>query len=66
MVQLPSGQVDMGSGTSFSIPESMLYLQKVKEKLRNIIQTRFDSETKVKYSIVFNNPHDGITEYGKK
>ncbi len=33
MIELPTGIVDMGAGTNFSIPESMLYLRKVKERM---------------------------------
>ena len=40
MVELPSGIVDMGTGSNFSIPESMLYLRKVKDKLMEI-KTKF-------------------------
>ena len=33
LVELPSGIVDMGAGSNFSIPASMMYLRKVKEKI---------------------------------
>ena len=36
LVELPSGIVDMGSGSNFSIPESMMYLRKVKEKILDL------------------------------
>ena len=41
MVELPSGIVDMGAGSNFSIPESMMYLRKVKEKLLNLKEQYF-------------------------
>ena len=40
LVELPSGIVDMGAGSNFSIPESMMYLRKVKEKGNSIIPIR--------------------------
>ena len=36
LVELPSGIIDMGSGSNFSIPESMMYLRKVKEKILDL------------------------------
>ena len=31
LIELPTGIIDMGAGSNFSIPKSMLYLKKVKE-----------------------------------
>ncbi len=31
-IELPSGVIDIASSSTFSIPESMLYLRKTKEK----------------------------------
>jgi len=36
MIDLPTGIIDMGAGSNFSIPESMLYIRKVKKKLLNL------------------------------
>ena len=33
LIEIPSGVVDMGASSKFSIPESMLYLRKTKEKI---------------------------------
>jgi len=66
MVELPSGVVDMGSGANFSIPESMMYLKKVKEKIMTLKSTDFNKATVVKHAIRFQNPHEGILKYSEK
>ena len=32
LIELPRGVMDMGAGSSYSIPESMLYLRKIRKK----------------------------------
>ena len=49
LVELPSGIVDMGAGSNFSIPESMMYLRKVKEKILTLKATFFSDDQIVKY-----------------
>lgn len=66
LVELPSGIIDMGAGSNFSIPASMMYLRKVKEKIIHLKNTFFDSDHIIKYSIKFENPFEGITNYAKK
>jgi len=66
MVELPSGIVDMGAGSNFSIPESMMYLRKVKEKILSIKERYFSEGCNVKYAIRFQDPYDGIRDYSKK
>ena len=66
MVELPSGIVDMGAGSNFSIPESMMYLRKVKEKILAIKERYFSEGCNVKYAIRFQDPYDGIRDYSKK
>lgn len=66
LVELPTGIVDMGAGSNFSIPESMMYLRKVKEKILDLKATYFHDDQIVKYSIKFQNPFEGITDYVKK
>ena len=66
LVELPSGIVDMGAGSNFSIPASMMYLRKVKEKIIHLTNTFFDSDHIIKYSIKFENPFEGIRNYTKK
>jgi len=66
LVELPSGIVDMGAGSNFSIPESMMYLRKVKEKILDLKATYFHDDQIVRYSIKFKNPFEGITDYVKK
>ncbi|CAM1361080.1 universal stress protein [Tenacibaculum xiamenense] len=66
MVELPSGIVDMGAGSNFSIPESMLYLKKVKDKLVDIKAKYFDEFEDIQHSIRFQNPFEGIRDYSQK
>jgi nucleotide-binding universal stress UspA family protein len=66
LVELPSGIVDMGAGSNFSIPASMMYLRKVKEKIIHLKNTFFDSDQIIKYSIKFENPFEGIRDYAMK
>jgi hypothetical protein len=33
IIELPSGMADMGSRSNFSIPKSMLYLRKIRERI---------------------------------
>lgn len=65
-IELPKGVVDMGASSKFSIPESMLYLRKVKEKVLQFKDAFFDKSTQVEYLIKLNNPFDGILKYAKK
>ncbi len=66
MVELPSGIVDMGAGSNFSIPESMMYLRKVKEKLLDLKSRYFDEDQVARHAIRFQTPYDGIRDYSKK
>jgi nucleotide-binding universal stress UspA family protein len=66
MIELPTGIVDMGSGTNFSIPESMLYLRKVKERILEFKENFFNVNTEVHHSIRFQNPYEGILKYADK
>ena len=66
MVEIPSGVVDMAAGNSSSIPESMLYVRKVKDKLLEMKSKYFEEFEDTKHSIRFQNPFEGISEYSKK
>ena len=66
MIELPSGVVDMGSGSKFSIPESMLYLRKTREKVLEFKKTFFSEDITVEYFIKLNNPFEGIKKYSEK
>lgn len=66
MIELPTGIVDMGAGSNFSIPESMLYLRKVKDRILEFKENFFSNSTKVHHSIRFQNPHEGILKYATK
>ena len=66
LVELPSGIVDMGAGSNFSIPESMMYLRKVKEKILALKAAFFNDDQTVKYSIKFQHPYEGIKDYVEK
>lgn len=66
MVELPSGIIDMGSGNNFSIPESMLYIRKVRDKLLNYKTNFFSKIPNINHAIRFQNPYEGIRDYSKK
>lgn len=66
MVELPTGIIDMGSGSNFSIPESMLYIRKVRDKLIDYKKQFFPKNENVKHAIRFQNPYEGIRDYSKK
>lgn len=66
MIELPTGIIDMGAGSNFSIPESMMYIRKVKDKLVDYKERIFSPKLDVTYSIRFQNPHEGIHEFAKK
>ena len=66
MIELPTGTVDMTSRSSFSIPESMLYLRKIKERIIEFKEKFFDEDTEIHHSIRFQKPHEGIKDYADK
>ena len=66
MVELPSGFTDMASGTNISIPESMLYIRKIKDKLLDFKSCFFSKVENVYHAIRFQNPYEGIRDYSKK
>ena len=66
LIELPSEIVDIYYGSRFSIPESMLYLRKIKEKILNFKNSFFSEDMKVDYFIKLNNPFDGIRKYADK
>jgi len=66
LIELPSEIVDIYYGSRFSIPESMLYLRKIKEKILDFKNNFFTEDIKVDYFIKLNNPFDGIKKYADK
>ena len=66
LVELPANVVDMVSGSSNSIPERMLYLRKIRDRLLEYIRNHFPEDNSVHYSIRVKNPYEGIIEYSKK
>jgi nucleotide-binding universal stress UspA family protein len=66
LIELPSGVADMGYRSRFSIPESMLYLRKTKEKVLEFKKSFFPDDLTVEYFIKLNNPFDGIIKYADK
>ena len=66
IIELPTGVVDMGPASRFSIPESMLYLRKVKERMVEFKDKFFHKSIEVHHSIRFQNPHEGILQYADK
>lgn len=66
LIEVPTGAVDMGSGSNFSIPEVMLYLRKVKERILKFKETVFNDKIEVHHSIWFQKPNEGILKYADK
>ncbi|CAM1359513.1 Nucleotide-binding universal stress protein, UspA family [Tenacibaculum sediminilitoris] len=66
MIELPTGILDMGAGSNFSIPESMLYIRKVRDRLNDYKEQFFPENNNIKHAIRFQSPYDGIREYSKK
>lgn len=66
LIELPTGVVDMGSGSNFSIPESMLYLRKIKERILEFKSSFFHKKTEVHHHIRLQHPHQGILKYADK
>ena len=66
MIELPSGIMDMGAGSNFSIPESMLYLRKVKDRILEFKERFFGNITEVHHAIRFQKPYEGILSYADK
>ncbi|MEE9406632.1 MAG: universal stress protein [Polaribacter sp.] len=66
MIELPKGVIDMGAGSRFSIPESMLYLRKVREKVLQFKDKIFSDDIHVEYFIKLNTPFEGIQKYAEK
>jgi nucleotide-binding universal stress UspA family protein len=65
-IELPSGVMDIGVSSRFSIPESMLYLRKTKDKMIAFQQTFFSEKIAVEYFIKIGNPFEGIKKYVQK
>ena len=66
LIELPSGVIDMISSSHFSIPESMLYLRKTKEKVLEFKESFFSNDITVEYFIKLNNPFEGIKKCANK
>ena len=66
LIELPKGVIDMAASSKFSIPESMLYLRKVREKVLNFKKHIFNENSNVEYIIKLDNPFDGIQKYANK
>lgn len=66
MVEIPSGTIDMGAGSDFGVPQSMHYIQKVKERMLNIREQFFGADNNVKYAIRFEAPYEGIMKFSQR
>lgn len=66
LIELPTGIVDMGAGSNFSIPESMLYLRKVRERILDFKDNFFSKKTTVNHIIKLQHPHEGIIKFADK
>ena len=66
LIELPSGVIDMTAGSRFSIPESILYLRKTKEKIVRFKERIFSKDIEVEHIIKLQAPNEGIIKYGEK
>lgn len=66
LIEVPKGVIDMAASSKFSIPESMLYLRKIREKILDFKTKIFSKSIKVKYFIKLNTPFEGIQKYADK
>ncbi|KGL58997.1 universal stress protein [Polaribacter sp. Hel1_85] len=66
LIELPKGVIDMAASSKFSIPESMLYLRKIREKVLRFKENLFSEDINVEYFIKLNNPYEGIQKYADK
>ncbi|CAI8339260.1 MAG: Stress response protein NhaX [Polaribacter sp. SA4-10] len=66
LIELPSGVIDMTAGSRFSIPESMLYLRKTKEKIARFKERVFSKDIEVQHIIKLQVPYEGILKYADK
>jgi len=66
MIQIPEGHVDMGSGSDFGVPQSMHYIQKVKEKIIAFRAQFFNESITVKYALRFESPYEGILKFSAR
>lgn len=66
IIELPSGMADMGSRSNFSIPESMLYLRKIRERIIDFKERFFLEIQEVHHLIRFQNPYEGILACAEK
>jgi nucleotide-binding universal stress UspA family protein len=66
LIELPRGSIDMRAGSNYSIPEIMLYLRKIREKILQFKEDIFSKDIKVEYFIKVNNPFEGIQKYAEK
>ncbi|WP_343328750.1 universal stress protein [Polaribacter staleyi] len=66
LIEVPKGVIDMAASSKFSIPESMLYLRMIREKILHFKKTFFNKNTHVEYLIKLNSPFEGIQKYADK
>ncbi|NCT10686.1 MAG: universal stress protein [Flavobacteriia bacterium] len=66
VIELPSGMADMGSRSSYTIPESMLYLRKIRDRIFDFKNQFFSKSQDVQHAIRFQNPYEGILACAEK
>lgn len=66
IVEIPTGGADMGSRSNFSIPESMLYLRKIRDRILEFKSQFFSENQEVNYVVRVQNPYEGIIAYAEK
>jgi nucleotide-binding universal stress UspA family protein len=66
LIEFPSGITDRAEIGNYSIPESMLYLRKVRQRMQEFKENFFDENLQVFYAIKLQNPYEGILKYADK
>lgn len=66
MIEMPKGVIDMPATGAVGIPQNMLYIEKIKEKMNKYKEEFFSKNENVKQSILFESPSEGIFNYNNK
>ncbi|UAM98935.1 universal stress protein [Polaribacter litorisediminis] len=66
LIELPSGITGRAEVGNYSIPESMLFLRKIRQRMQEFKETFFYENLEVYYAIKLQNPYEGILKYADK
>jgi nucleotide-binding universal stress UspA family protein len=66
LIELPRGITSRTELSNYSIPESILYLRKVRERMQEFKENFFNENLEVQYAIKLQTPYEGILKYADK